>query len=63
VDGASVVVGYLGLTLVAFGYLIFLASGRIGMTLDLEVVIAIVFTGILYPVLFGGLGGLIADSS
>lgn len=63
VDGASVAVGYLGLTLVAFGYLIFLASGRTGMALDLEVVIAIIFTGILYPALFGGIGGLIADST
>lgn len=63
VNGASVVVGYLALTLVAYAYLIFLASGRTGMTIDLDVLLQILFTGVLYPAVFGGIGGILADSA
>lgn len=61
--GASVAAGYLLLTLVAYGYMLFLASGSASAQLSLDVVVQIFVTGLLFPAVFGGIGGLISVSA
>jgi len=69
--GAAVVVGYLPVTAIAFAYVLvrprLSAAGGDGAvttlaTLDPGFVVASVgYTGILFPVIFGGLGGFVAE--
>lgn len=62
-NGASVTVGYFVLALLAFLYMIFTSSGTGGgMQIGVDFVVALVVTGIVFPVVFGGIGGVIADS-
>lgn len=60
--GATITVGYFVLTLLGFVYLEVVADA-LPATIDggLDLVIAIAITGLLFPVVFGGLGGLLAD--
>jgi hypothetical protein len=57
-DGASVAVGYFGLTVVAF-LLSFVdgGGGQLG-----QVLVGVLFTGVLFPVVFGGVGGAVAGA-
>lgn len=58
--GASVAVGYLAMTILSMGFLLVMSSG---MTDVVDFVLVIVVTGIVFPVLFGGIGGLVANQS
>ena len=60
--GASVTVGYFALTLLAFGYLFSLARASASMQITVDLVVAILVTGVAFPAIVGGIGGLIADS-
>lgn len=65
VAGASVTVGYLILTIL--GFLLLLAMGGGGSQANMgvqigQLIVGIIFTGIIFPVVFGGIGGAIADS-
>lgn len=66
--GATVTAGYAPLALVALGYLFNGAQiGSLGMAAGTFVIkqnaaVAFLFTGILVPAVFGGLGGVIAGS-
>lgn len=61
--GASVAIGYFVLTVLAFLYLVFLAGdAQVTFELGVDLVVAILITGVVFPVVFGGIGGLIADS-
>lgn len=62
-NGASITVGYFILTLILMLYLSLVASGgsQINMQLNLDFFVALIFTGIIFPVVFGGIGGILAD--
>lgn len=61
-NGASVTAGYLLLTVLAF-LLLIVMGGRAGSVQIGQLVVGIIFTGILFPVVFGGIGGAIADAT
>lgn len=62
-NGASVTVGYFVMTVLAFLYLAFLVgNAQATIEVGVDLVIATVITGILFPVVFGGIGGILADS-
>jgi len=60
--GASVTVGYFALTLLAYGYLFSLARASASMQITVDLVVAILVTGVVFPAIVGGIGGLVADS-
>ena len=64
--GATVTAGYLSVFLVTYGYIFARAafsdvSGGLGGVNPLAIVLPLTFTGLLFPVAFGGLGGYLAD--
>jgi hypothetical protein len=58
--GASVAVGYFGLTVLAFLLVVVLGGGQTGAIGFGGVAVGVLFTGVLFPLVFGGLGGTIA---
>lgn len=58
--GASVAVGYLAMTVLSIVLLFVLGSGGVQIV---DLLISIVLAGVVFPVVFGGLGGLAADQS
>jgi len=62
--GASVTVGYFVLSLLTFVYIAFIAgNAQVTMEVGVDLVVALVMTGIVFPVVFGGIGGLLADAA
>ena len=61
--GASVTVGYFGLTLLAYGYLFSLARASASMEITVDLVVAVLVTGVVFPAIVGGIGGLVADGA
>jgi hypothetical protein len=61
-NGASITVGYFVLSLLAFLYMTTMGSGgNQGLAIGVEFVVALVITGLVFPVVFGGIGGALAD--
>jgi len=65
VAGTSVAIGYLALAIVSILVAVFLAggSGGSGLTLNAQSVLGLLLTGVAFPVVFGAVGGAIADGS
>lgn len=65
--GATVVVGYLALVGLSIAYILWrgptqTAPGNVSPgLLSVVFVVAVVFAGVLFPLLFGGLGGMLAE--
>jgi len=59
-DGAKITVGYLAMTLVAMGYLVTAAGGTV--QIDGDFLLTVLTTGVVFPIVFGGLGGVLAES-
>lgn len=60
--GASVAVGYFILAVLTIVYLMTMGGSGSGVQLNLDLAIGLLIAGVIFPVVFGGIGGAIADS-
>lgn len=58
-DGAKVTAGYLVMTIVAVGFLL---TSSPFLQVDGDLIVNVLVAGVVFPVVFGGLGGALAES-